>query len=93
LTSILDRLVDRGLVTRAVGLADRRTFVITPTTRGGAVARRIHRHLAALEARVQRRVTAADVAGFLAVLAALDAESTGGRRTRSTRTRTRSSRR
>ena len=34
LTSILDRLADRGLVTRTVGHADRRTFIITPTARG-----------------------------------------------------------
>src|SRR5712691_2851726 len=38
LTSILDRLVDRGLVTREVGASDRRTFVITPTAKGTRVA-------------------------------------------------------
>src|SRR5438067_12771447 len=36
LTSILDRLSERGLVTRAVGATDRRTFVITPTAKGRA---------------------------------------------------------
>src|SRR5438105_2084297 len=57
LTSILDRLVARGLITRAVGETDRRTFVITPTARGRAAAKRVHRHLADLEAAVSRRVT------------------------------------
>src|SRR2546423_6469739 len=46
LTSILDRLADRGLITRAVGADDRRTFVVTPTTKWRQVARRVHRHLA-----------------------------------------------
>src|SRR5438034_3152131 len=52
LTSILDRLVERGLITRAVGEKDRRTFVITPTAKGRAAAKRVHRHLADLEAAV-----------------------------------------
>ena len=38
LTSILDRLVERGLVTREFGSGDRRTFVITPTAKGRTVA-------------------------------------------------------
>src|SRR4051812_32037566 len=49
LTSILDRLADRGLITREVGTTDRRTFVIAPTTRGLQAARRVHRHLVDLE--------------------------------------------
>src|SRR6185295_612668 len=40
LTSILDRLAARGFVTRAVGAADRRTFVIAPTAKGASIARR-----------------------------------------------------
>src|SRR5258708_22773954 len=38
LTSILDRLAERRLVNRAVGAADRRTLVITPTAGGRQVA-------------------------------------------------------
>src|SRR3954470_4733106 len=53
LTSILDRLTARGLVTRTVGAADRRTFVVAPTARGRTVAGRVLRHLAALERAVQ----------------------------------------
>src|SRR5262245_66584357 len=52
LTSILDRLADRGLVTRAPGVDDRRTFVIDTTAKGRAVAAQVHRHLTALESAV-----------------------------------------
>src|SRR5258707_10180931 len=68
LTSILDRLAERGFVTRAVGAQDRRTFVITPTPKGAHVARRVHRHLAELEEAVGRRVTAAEIAVFMKVV-------------------------
>src|SRR6266478_3045839 len=75
LTSILDRLVDRGLVTREVGAADRRTFVITPTVKGRAAAARVHRHLAALERAVARRVTSGEMRVFLKVAAAIEHEA------------------
>ena len=75
LTSILDRLVERALVTRTVGTTDRRTFVITPTARGRAVAARVSRHLAALEHAVSRRVTRGDVRAFLKVIEVVGAEA------------------
>jgi DNA-binding MarR family transcriptional regulator len=82
LTSILDRLADRGFITRDVG-TDRRTFVITPTAIGRRAAARVHRHLADLEQAVARRVTAADVRSFKKVIAAVEEEA--HRRTRSRR--------
>jgi DNA-binding MarR family transcriptional regulator len=87
LTSILDRLADRGLITREVGATDRRTFVITPTPKGAQIARRVHRHLVDLEEAVGRRVTAEDVKGFLKVVSAVEEQAdqltraTPGRRT------------
>ena len=75
LTSILDRLVDRGLVRRDVGADDRRTFVITLTAKGRAAAGRVHRHLAALEQAVARRVTSGELNAFLKVAAALEGEA------------------
>lgn len=72
LTSILDRLADRGFITREVGADDRRTFVITPSAKGRQVARRVHRHLADLEDAVGRRVTAGDVKGFMKVVSAVE---------------------
>jgi DNA-binding MarR family transcriptional regulator len=83
LTSILDRLADRGFITRAVGTDDRRTFLITPTPRGRRAAARVHSHLAALERAVARRITPDDLRGFKTVLAAVEDEA--HRRTRSRR--------
>src|ERR1043166_680992 len=75
LTSILDRLADRALITRRVGEADRRTFVVDLTTQGRKLARRVQRHLADLERRVGKRVKARDVDGFTKVLAILESEA------------------
>jgi DNA-binding MarR family transcriptional regulator len=75
LTSILDRLADRGFITREVGAADRRTFVITPTARGRQVARQVHDHLADLERAIARRVTPEDITGFLNVIRAVEDEA------------------
>jgi DNA-binding MarR family transcriptional regulator len=75
LTSILDRLADRGLVTRTVGRADRRTFVITPTARGRAVAAQVLGHLDALEEAVARKVTDADLKAFMRVVSVVEQEA------------------
>ena len=75
LTSILDRLARRGLITRAVGETDRRTFVVRPTAKGRKLAQRIQRHLSVLERAVARRVNAADIRGFKKVVAALEQEA------------------
>ncbi|HEX6463845.1 MAG TPA: MarR family transcriptional regulator [Vicinamibacterales bacterium] len=82
LTSILDRLTERRFITRAVSAADRRTFVIALTPSGRAMARRVSRHLAALERGVEARLTRADVAAFLRVLAALETEAAARARER-----------
>jgi DNA-binding MarR family transcriptional regulator len=75
LTSILDRLATRGLITREVGTADRRTFVIAPTPRGRQVARTVHDHLAALERAVARRVASGEVDAFLRVIKVVEEEA------------------
>jgi DNA-binding MarR family transcriptional regulator len=75
LTSILDRLADRGLITRTVGTADRRTFLVAPTAAGRTVAARVKRDLVDLEQAVARRVTAPDVAAFLKVVSAIEEEA------------------
>ena len=75
LTSILDRLAGRGLITRAVGETDRRTFIVKLTAKGRRLAQRIQRHLSALERAVVRRVNATDVRGFNKVVAALEQEA------------------
>src|SRR4029077_13988960 len=75
LTSILDRLTERGLITRTVRTEDRRTFLIATLDRGPAVAVRVARHLADLEQAVARSVSAADVTAFLKVVSAIEAEA------------------
>jgi len=75
LTSILDRLVDRGLITRKIDESDRRTFVIMPTAKGRRLAQHINRHLSDLERAVVRRVSAADIKGFKNVISALEEEA------------------
>src|SRR6266571_1388475 len=55
LTSILDRLANRGLITREVGKADRRTFLIMLTAKGRKLAQRISHHLSDLERAVVQR--------------------------------------
>jgi DNA-binding MarR family transcriptional regulator len=72
LTSILDRLTARGLISREVGTTDRRTFVIDTTPKGRKVAMEIHEHLSALENAVSRRVTKEEVKAFLKVLSAVE---------------------
>jgi len=72
LTSILDRLARRGLITRIVGETDRRTFVVRLTAKGRRLAHRVHRHLSALERAVIRHVSATDIKGFNKVVAALE---------------------
>jgi DNA-binding MarR family transcriptional regulator len=75
LTSILDRLADRRLITRKVGESDRRTFVIALTAKGRKLAQRVSRHLSDLERAVIRRVTATDIKGFKNVIVALEEEA------------------
>ncbi|HKB12985.1 MAG TPA: MarR family transcriptional regulator [Vicinamibacterales bacterium] len=75
LTSILDRLAERRLITRTVGKEDRRTFLIAPTARGRVAAAAVRRRLADLEQAVARRVSAADVSAFLRVVAAVEDEA------------------
>jgi DNA-binding MarR family transcriptional regulator len=72
LTSILDRLEERGLIVRESDSRDRRTFVIKLTRTGKSVARRVLAHLESFEAAVLKRATREQLDGFFAVLDALD---------------------
>ena len=85
LTSILDRLAKRGLITRLVGETDRRTFIVKLTAKGRTLAQRVHGHLSALERGVGRRLSRADIARFNKVVAILEEEAhqrVGSKRTR-----------
>jgi DNA-binding MarR family transcriptional regulator len=75
LTSILDRLTARKLITREVGAHDRRTFLIGLTPKGRTLARRVNRHLIDLERRVAKRLKNADLQGFTKVVETLEQEA------------------
>jgi DNA-binding MarR family transcriptional regulator len=68
LTSILDRLVARGLAVREVSEQDRRTFVVRLTRRGKSVAAEVYARLQRLEARVLAETPPRTIERLLAVL-------------------------
>ena len=72
LTSLLDRLVERGLVERRAGERDRRSVVIRPTARGRRLAARMGKLIEALEESIRSQVSARDRQGFRAVMAAIE---------------------
>jgi DNA-binding MarR family transcriptional regulator len=72
LTSILDRLAERGLITREPSPSDRRTFLIGLTAEGKKVAKGTLGLLAGLEEQALAGVAERDVAGYLKVIQALD---------------------
>jgi DNA-binding MarR family transcriptional regulator len=72
LTSILDRLVERGFVIRETGAKDRRTFVVSLTRTGRPVAMRTLRHLLDLEKAVGKKLPGHAVDTAIKVLAAVE---------------------
>ncbi|HET9200818.1 MAG TPA: MarR family winged helix-turn-helix transcriptional regulator [Dehalococcoidia bacterium] len=71
LTSVLDRLSEKGLAERSVSPTDRRSFTVRLTPNGRALARRVIAALADLEGRVVSAVSREDLDGFRRVLAAI----------------------
>lgn len=76
LTSLLDRLERRGLVSRGARAGDRRTVLVELTPDGRHTAAAIRRAVTSLEHRALDGLPATAVAGFHQVLAALLAVST-----------------
>lgn len=72
LTSILDRLETRGLVTREIERTDRRSFRIRLTPRGAQTARRVARAFRKVDVRVGRATSEAALRGFWATLEGLE---------------------
>jgi len=71
LTSVLDRLTRRGLVTRETDQADRRSFLVDLTDEGRRVARAARAAMTDIEAEALSAVGPADLTGFYAVTSAL----------------------
>ena len=76
LTSVLDRLAGRRLIRRQVRLEDRRSFVVSLTPAGKLVARKIHRHLEALERAALRGVTTGKTRTFTELIEAVEEAAT-----------------
>jgi MarR family transcriptional regulator, organic hydroperoxide resistance regulator len=71
LTGVLDRLADRGYLTRELDPSDRRSFRLPLTEAGQAVAARVLAAVADLEREATAGLSATQIAGFHAVLTAL----------------------
>jgi DNA-binding MarR family transcriptional regulator len=71
LTSYVDRLEAKRLVRRELRPEDRRSFQVSLTAAGRALATRVHRRLAALEAAALERMPARDVEALTKGLQAL----------------------
>ncbi len=76
LTSILDRLEERGWIARGMHPTSRRLVLVELTDVGREVAQRVNAALLALEGRVLARTGDADAATFLRVLRELEDELT-----------------
>jgi MarR family transcriptional regulator, organic hydroperoxide resistance regulator len=75
LTGVLDRLENRGYLTRELDATDRRSFRLPLTEAGQAAAERVQAAVADLERGALARLSATQIAGFHAVVAALQAAS------------------
>jgi len=71
LTGVLDRLENRGYLTRELDPADRRSFRLPLTEAGQAVAGRVLAAVADLERDALARLSATQLAGYHAVITAL----------------------
>jgi len=72
LTSVLDRLDSRGLITRESSKKDRRSFVVSLTRTGKKKAAQIHRLLESLESGVLRANDREAIATFDRVIGSLE---------------------
>jgi MarR family transcriptional regulator, organic hydroperoxide resistance regulator len=75
LTGVLDRLENRGYLTRELDPTDRRSFRLPLTDAGRAVAERVRAAVSDLERDALVRLSPTQIAGFHAVVAALQAAS------------------
>jgi MarR family transcriptional regulator, organic hydroperoxide resistance regulator len=71
LTGVLDRLESRGYLTRELDATDRRSFRLPLTEAGQAVAARVHAAVADIERDALAGLSATQIAGFHAVITAL----------------------
>ncbi|MCA9758112.1 MAG: MarR family transcriptional regulator [Candidatus Eisenbacteria bacterium] len=75
LTSILDRLEERGLLERSIHPDDRRSFLVELTAAGRKMAAKTNRDVQVLEDAIRERLKPSDIKGFERVMEAI-AEAT-----------------
>jgi len=71
LTGVLDRLERRGYLMRELAAADRRSFLVTLTDQGRAIAAQVRHAVADLERSALAELSTRQVAGYHAVITAL----------------------
>ena len=71
LTSMLDRLSDRALITRQINADDRRSFTIELTADGRKLAGKLQKLLETFEGLLKERINDKQMAGFRAVMEAV----------------------
>jgi DNA-binding MarR family transcriptional regulator len=72
LTSILDRLAERGFITRESDPKDRRSFIVRLSKKGKTVAGEVHRELARLEESALKGIAGPQFQSVVKVLQALE---------------------
>jgi DNA-binding MarR family transcriptional regulator len=72
LTSILDRLVGRGWITRETDPNDRRSFIIRLSKNGKQAAERIYSELVRIEGQALRQVSRQDLRSLVGILQSLE---------------------
>lgn len=76
MTSVLDRLEERGLVERKANPEDKRSFLIGLTRKGQSTAARVNVLVEEIEREIGKRLTKQELAGFQRVMEAVG-EATG----------------
>ncbi len=71
LTSMLDRMEDRGFVDRALSRTDRRSFEVATTRAGRKVSDQVQEIVDDLEAAIRGRIRPRDLEGFQRVMKAV----------------------
>ncbi len=71
LTSVLDRLEERGMLERTPNPDDRRSLLVATTPPGARVATELRAQLEEMEESIYERISARDFAGFQAVMRAI----------------------
>ncbi len=78
LTSILDRLEQRGLIARELNPRDRRSFLVHLTVEGQRCATEVRELLERFESEIAARLDERDLEGFQAVMRAIEEVSHRG---------------